>query len=205
MGSGAYFMRTVWWEKMWRFNAPGKRHDAIVRDKITLGSVLGVVVAATAVLGAFTGGWLAAVWLPVKLFVVPFLLFAHIIGWTVYVHHVSPEIRWWTRREWTQFKGQMESTTVLRMPRLVEPAVVPQHLRPRAPPRRRPHPLRQAPAGSEGDCRRLPEDGALVAAVDPPVSAHDPGLQALRLRGRALVVVLRGAELTVRQPNRPVT
>jgi omega-6 fatty acid desaturase (delta-12 desaturase) len=103
---------------MWRFNAPGKRHDAIVRDKITLGSLLGVVVVGTAVIGAFTGGWLDAVWLPVKLFVVPFLLFAHIIGWTVYVHHVSPEIRWWTRREWTQFKGQMESTTVLRMPRL---------------------------------------------------------------------------------------
>ncbi len=118
LGSGAYFMRTVWWEKMWRFNAPGKRHDAIVRDKITLGSLLGVVVAGTAIVGAFNGGWLGAVWLPVKLFVVPFLLFVHIIGWTVYVHHVSPEIRWWTRREWTQFKGQMESTTVLRMPRV---------------------------------------------------------------------------------------
>ena len=119
LGSGAYFLRTVWWEKMWRFNAPGKRHAAIVRDKITLGSLLAVVVAATALLGAFTGGWLTAIWLPVKLFVVPFLLFVHIIGWTVYVHHVSPEIRWWTRREWTQFKGQMESTTVLRIPAVV--------------------------------------------------------------------------------------
>jgi hypothetical protein len=38
VGSGAYFLREVWWQKMWRFNAPGKRHDAIVRDKITLGS-----------------------------------------------------------------------------------------------------------------------------------------------------------------------
>ena len=55
----------------------------------------------------------------VKLFVVPFLLFVHIIGWTVYVHHVSPEIRWWTRRDWSQFKGQMESTTILRTPRLM--------------------------------------------------------------------------------------
>jgi omega-6 fatty acid desaturase (delta-12 desaturase) len=57
--------------------------------------------------------------MPVKLLVVPFLLFAQIIGFTVYVHHVSPEIRWWQRREWSQFKGQMESTTILRIPRLV--------------------------------------------------------------------------------------
>ena len=53
------------------------------------------------------------------LIVVPFLVFVQIIGWTVYVHHVSPEIRWWTRRNWSQFKGQMESTTIMRFPRLV--------------------------------------------------------------------------------------
>jgi omega-6 fatty acid desaturase (delta-12 desaturase) len=32
---------------------------------------------------------------------------------------VSPEIRWWSKREWTQYKGQMESTTVLEIPSLV--------------------------------------------------------------------------------------
>jgi omega-6 fatty acid desaturase (delta-12 desaturase) len=119
IGSGAYFLRTVWWEKMWRFSAPGKRHDAIVRDKVTLGSVLAAIVAGCVVLGALTGGWVAAFWVPVKLFVVPFLLFIHIIGWTVYVHHVAPDIKWWTRKEWTQFHGQMESTTIMRVPRLV--------------------------------------------------------------------------------------
>ncbi len=118
LGSGAYFLRTVWWQKMWRFNAPGKRHDAIVRDKIVLGSVMVAVTAATVLVGALTGGWVQAVWLPVKLFVVPFLLFIHIIGWTVYVHHVDPQIRWWTRKEWTQFHGQMDSTTVLRVNRV---------------------------------------------------------------------------------------
>ena len=104
---------------MWRFNAPGKRHDAIVRDKLTLGSVVIVVVATSMVIGALTGGWTSAVWLPTKLFIVPFLVFVQIIGWTVYVHHVDPDIRWWTRREWTQFHGQMESTTVVRMPTLL--------------------------------------------------------------------------------------
>jgi omega-6 fatty acid desaturase (delta-12 desaturase) len=119
VGSGLYFFREVWWRKMWRFNAPGARHDAIVRDKLTLGSALVVVAAGTVVLGALTGGWVDALWLPTKLLVVPFLLFVQIIGWTVYVHHVSPDIRWWTRRDWTQYKGQMESTTVVRLPRVV--------------------------------------------------------------------------------------
>lgn len=119
VGSGAYFLRAVWWQKMWRFNAPGKRRHAIVRDKVALGSAVVVVAAASVVFGALTGGWIGALWMPVKLFVVPFLLFMQIIGWTVYVHHVSPDIRWWTRRDWTQFKGQMESTTILRVPSII--------------------------------------------------------------------------------------
>jgi acyl-lipid omega-6 desaturase (Delta-12 desaturase) len=119
LGSGAYFLRDVWWNKMWRFNPDGKRRDAVVRDKLTLGSAMVVAVAGAAVLGALTGGWVHAIWMPFKLFVVPFLLFVQIIGFTVYVHHVSPEIKWWTRKEWTQFHGQMDSTTILRIPRLV--------------------------------------------------------------------------------------
>jgi omega-6 fatty acid desaturase (delta-12 desaturase) len=119
LGSGAYFLRQVWWQRMWRFNAPGKRHDAIVRDKIVLSSAVVVAAAGAVVLGALTGGWVGAMWMPVKLVVVPFLLFTQIIGWTVYVHHVAPDIRWWTRKDWTQFKGQMESTTILRTPALV--------------------------------------------------------------------------------------
>jgi omega-6 fatty acid desaturase (delta-12 desaturase) len=119
LGSGAYFMREVWWQKMWRYNPTGKRRPAVVRDKLTLGSALAVLVAAAVVFGALTGGWVAAIWVPVKVLVVPFLLFLQIIGWTVYVHHVDPDIRWWPRREWSQFRGQMESTTILRIPSFV--------------------------------------------------------------------------------------
>ncbi len=119
LGSGAYFLREVWWEKMWRFNPSGKRHDAVVRDKLTLGSALAVLAIGTIVFGALTGGVVGAIWVPVKVIVIPFLLFVQIIGWTVYVHHVAPDIRWWSRREWSQFKGQMESTTIVRTPWLI--------------------------------------------------------------------------------------
>ncbi|MDW3214873.1 MAG: fatty acid desaturase [Ilumatobacteraceae bacterium] len=119
LGSGAYYLRTVWWDKMWRISPAGKRHDAIVSDKRTLGTAMGVLLVAAAVVGAVTGGLIGAIWLPVKLVIVPFLVFVQVIGWTVYVHHVAPDIRWWPRREWSQFKGQMESTTILRIPALV--------------------------------------------------------------------------------------
>lgn len=119
LGSGAYYLRVVWWEKMWRFATTGKHAPAIRRDKRALGALLGTALAATAIVGALTGGWVDAIWSPVKLIAVPFLIFTHVIGWTVYVHHVSPEIRWWKRREWSQYKGQMESTTILRIPRIV--------------------------------------------------------------------------------------
>ena len=100
---------------MWRFSAPGKRHGEIQRDKVWVASVAGAAIAGSIVFGALTGGLLTAIWLPFKLFIIPFVLFIYVIGWAVYVHHVAPEIRWWDRKEWTQFRGQMESTTILQV------------------------------------------------------------------------------------------
>jgi len=34
----------------------------------------------------------------------------------VHLHHIAPDIRWWSRREWNKFRGQVEGTTVLRAP-----------------------------------------------------------------------------------------
>lgn len=119
LGSGQYYFRTVWWQKMWRHNGQTKNRQQIIRDKFTLGSAIVLAVAALAVVGALQGGIVGALWLPTKLVIAPFLVFAHIIGAIVYVHHVDPSIKWWTKKEWTQYKGQMESTTVLEVPRIV--------------------------------------------------------------------------------------
>jgi omega-6 fatty acid desaturase (delta-12 desaturase) len=51
-----------------------------------------------------------------RVLVVPFLSFSYVIGSLVHIHHVHPDIRWWKRREWTRFKGQMDGTTILRVP-----------------------------------------------------------------------------------------
>ena len=119
LGSGAYYLRVVWWGKMWRFAAAGKHRSAIRRDKFTLGFALALTLAVPAIFGVMQDGLLGGIWLTIKLVVVPFLFFIHIIGWTVYIHHVSPDIRWWPRRGWSHFAAQMESTTIFQMPRLI--------------------------------------------------------------------------------------
>ena len=107
-GTGAYYLREVWWNKMVRFAPPDRWARAMRRDQ----AIVATFAAATlAVALAAAGPY--GVWLWVKALVIPFLIFCHVIGWVVYVHHISPDIRWWPRREWTRFHGQVEGTTVL--------------------------------------------------------------------------------------------
>ncbi len=108
LGSGAYYLREVWWNKMVRFTLPERWRRPMRRDQ-ALVAVFAVATLAAAVGVAGVGG----VWLWCKVVVVPFLLFTHIIGWVVYVHHIDPDIHWWPRREWNRFRGQVQGTTVL--------------------------------------------------------------------------------------------
>jgi omega-6 fatty acid desaturase (delta-12 desaturase) len=120
VGSGAYYLREVWWNKMITFRPPAGRARAIRRDWWLVVGYAAVVTAATLWLGwAADGSVTGAVWMWAKLAVIPFLLFIHVIGWAVYVHHVGPDIPWWTREEWTRLRAQTESTTILRAPRLL--------------------------------------------------------------------------------------
>ncbi len=108
-GSGAYYLREVWWNKMVRFTPPERWAKAMNRDRLLVAAfVTGTLIACLAVAGPAGGLW---AW--VKLFAIPFLLFCQSIGWVVYVHHIDPDIRWWPRREWNRFRGQVEGTTVL--------------------------------------------------------------------------------------------
>lgn len=116
-GAGAYYIREVWWKKMIVGQPPARWRKAIRRDRFI---VLGFVLAAGALLTwlgwAQTGTVAGTAWLVVRVLVLPYLGFSFMIGSLVHVHHVQPGIRWWKRREWTKFKGQMEGTTILRTP-----------------------------------------------------------------------------------------
>lgn len=114
LGAGAYYTREVWWNRMMVGEVPKRFVEPIHRDRKLVWAWFVVAVAATAALGGADGSLLAAVWTPVKMVIIPFLAFQFIIGSVVHVHHIAPHIRWWPRREWTKFKGQMEGTTILR-------------------------------------------------------------------------------------------
>lgn len=118
-GAGVYYLREVWWNRMVTFRPPPKRARAIRRDWwLTATFAVAASAAAMALGWARSGdGWgMALLW--AKLVAGPFLVFSQVIGWAVYVHHVGPDIRWWRSGEWTPWRAQMTSTTVLRLPRL---------------------------------------------------------------------------------------
>ncbi len=108
LGSGAYYFREVWLNKMVLFTPPTRWAKAMNRDRLIVSGFVLATLATTMLLAGLGGIWLWA-----KMFVIPFLLFCQSIGWVVYVHHIAPEIRWWPRREWNRYRGQVEGTTVL--------------------------------------------------------------------------------------------
>jgi len=118
VGAGAYYIREVWWKKMIVGQPPARWRSAIRRDRLV---VLGFVAGSAALLGwlgwTIDGGVWGATWMVLRVLVLPFLGFSFMIGSLVHVHHIQPDIRWWPRREWTKFKGQMEGTTILRAPK----------------------------------------------------------------------------------------
>lgn len=115
LGAGAYYLREVWWHKMIIGAPPARWAKAVRRDRIIVWTFVAVASLLLGTLGwAMYGSVAGVAWMIVKVLVVPFLAFTYVIASFVHVHHVQPGIRWWKRREWTKFKGQMEGTTVLR-------------------------------------------------------------------------------------------
>lgn len=120
LGAGLYYLLEVYWKKMIWFTPPekirpGYRRDlAIVAGFLALQSA-GLVAAGAAVYGTAAG----ALWMWVKVFLVPWVLWNYTIGAVVYVHHIDDAIAWHARRDWTKFKGQMEGTTIFRVPRWI--------------------------------------------------------------------------------------
>lgn len=114
-GSGAYYLREVWWNKMIVGAPPARWKRAVRRDRWIVAAFVLLSTIALAALGwSLSGSVWGAMWMVLKVLVVPFLLFTFVIASFVHVHHIQPDIRWWPRREWTKWRGQMEGTTVLR-------------------------------------------------------------------------------------------
>ena len=120
IGPGLYYGREVWWNKMMRFRGSDKWATKIGTDRRHMLLILGGLTAAISTIGWLQYGTvIGTIWTVVKVAVLPWMLFISIIGFTVYVHHIGEDIKWYTRKEWTKFRGQMEGTTILRIPRIL--------------------------------------------------------------------------------------
>ena len=117
-GAGLYYFLEVWLKKMIFFRAPARWVQFIRRDRMLTASFVALSTGVLVIVGvSHHDSALALLWLVTRVLILPFAGFCVMIGAVVHVHHVQPDIRWWPKGEWTKFKGQMEGTTVLRVPR----------------------------------------------------------------------------------------
>ena len=118
VGMGLYYLHQVWWKKMMVGQNPARWAKTIRRDRwVVTGFIAGMLALFSAVGIAAGDSPAGLLWLDVRTVVLPFLGFSYVIGSVVHIHHISPEIRWWKKEEWTKFKAQMQGTTVLRAPK----------------------------------------------------------------------------------------
>jgi omega-6 fatty acid desaturase (delta-12 desaturase) len=118
LGAGTYYVREIWWNKMIVGKPPKRFVVPIRKDRIMVATIVLAVSAGLAWLGwTWTGSIAGAAWLVARVWVVPFLAFCFVVGSLVHVHHIGPDLRWWPRRQWTKFAGQVEATTILHAPR----------------------------------------------------------------------------------------
>ncbi|MGM0462368.1 MAG: fatty acid desaturase, partial [Fibrobacterota bacterium] len=117
LGAGPYYFWETWFKGMLLFTAPQKNAQ---RDKNIIILFLMAVTAGTVAFGGQTpeGYSLSAgIWTFFRVFGIPFIIWNYIMGFTVYVQHINPEIAWQPSREWTSFTGQIEGTMSFTVPR----------------------------------------------------------------------------------------
>lgn len=124
-GFWAYYLRKIWFNSLMRADVPRKFAEKSKKDR-RLVTVYGVVVTmALAALGAFVYGTSAAtaiggaLWMVSKVMLIPTVLFMQFIAAAVYFQHIHPDTKWWPRRAWTPYKGQMESTRNIHVPEFI--------------------------------------------------------------------------------------
>lgn len=120
-GAGLYYARVIWWGKIMRGQASVRTGAVFRRERLGILAFFVLMSAGLFALGQSVYGSVAgAVWMWTKVFLVPWMLWNAIIGWTVYLHHIHPQIAWYPRGQWRKFRSQVDATTTLRLPRWAE-------------------------------------------------------------------------------------
>jgi hypothetical protein len=177
LGSGLYYLRDVWWNKMMRLEPPAKLASAIHRDWWIV-----VCLAAAATLGLLSLGWASygsvggAIWMWRLDRVRPPHRPADPVAPAPGVEQVQgPD-------------GGDDDPARAARARLL----LPQHLLARAPPRRHADPLLRAARGLAVNPGALPRRGRRATVALPRLSRGGSELQAVRLRERRLAHLRAG-------------
>jgi omega-6 fatty acid desaturase (delta-12 desaturase) len=117
LGWGAYYLIEMWWKKLYFAS-----HQEIgsSRRKYKLDSLLTTAgallwIGAVALAASATGQSFAL--LVTLAVLVPFLVWNGIMGFVVYLHHTSPKIAWFQKRqEWQRHRAYLTSTACVRFP-----------------------------------------------------------------------------------------
>ncbi|MCR9142511.1 MAG: fatty acid desaturase [bacterium] len=135
-GAGPYYLIEIWFKGMILYTAPNAeaRRDQrimyLIFAAISTALFVGGGYAASISSGAnsFAGmaaadvasfDWSAGLWMWTKVFLVPFIIWNYIMGFTVYVHHINEEIPWKSRGDWSPAYGQLFGTVNYHIPRVL--------------------------------------------------------------------------------------
>ena len=168
LGAGLYYLVEIWWMKMVVLRPTNKLAASITEDRRFVGFFVFFSIALAVGVGqVFGSSVIYALWCWCKLVLVPWLIFTHIIGATVYIHHIHPDIPWHADGLWSKFKGQVGGTTNIRVPALLNLFFhnifihIPHHVDPRIP-------FYHLPAAAQAIKEHYPE-----AAHDQPFKFWD--------------------------------
>ena len=117
LGAGPYYLIEIWLKGMLLYTAPQK---GALRDKLIVFGFALSVSASLFVVGAFSAGtsWIGGIWLWTKMFLVPYIAWNYVIGFSVYVHHINDQIPWKDRQGWSPAYGQLFGTVNYHIPAL---------------------------------------------------------------------------------------
>jgi acyl-lipid omega-6 desaturase (Delta-12 desaturase) len=196
-GAGLYYLRVLWWQRMMRLVPPPRLRRAFRRDRAVVLAYLAASSLAVLWL-AGVGSAAGAAWTWTKVVLVPWLVWNELIGVTVYLHHIGPDVAWHEGRPPARLRAQLDGTTTYRIapwlnvfwqnilvhaPHHVDPRV-PFHALPRAADalaRRFPDAIRERPL-RVGDYVRIARrcklyrfaDGAWLGYDGTPVATSSP-------------------------------
>jgi omega-6 fatty acid desaturase (delta-12 desaturase) len=116
-GSGLYYLRVMWWQRMMRIEPSPRLRRAFHRDRRRVWAYVVLASAAVVWVGwARTGNAGSAFWVWAKVLVAPWLVWNCLIGATVHIHHIGSDAAWQPRSRGRGSVDPLDGSTSYLLP-----------------------------------------------------------------------------------------